>query len=77
MYAVRVVKSAGYFNTIMKRFKTAYSRYFGHYMPDRVIVELWKHRGNDERYVLIIYSQDARLPQLVATVMGTYGVEIA
>jgi hypothetical protein len=34
MYAVKVVKSASYFDTIVKRLKTAYSKFFGHYMPD-------------------------------------------
>jgi hypothetical protein len=56
MYAVKVVKSAGYFDTILKRLKTAYSKSFGEHMPHHVIVELWKHKGNDERYALTIYS---------------------
>ncbi len=76
MYAVKVVKSAGYFDTILKRLKTAYSKFFGEHMPHHVIVELWKHKGNDERYVLTIYSQDERLPQLATSVMGSYGLEI-
>jgi hypothetical protein len=76
MYAVKVVKNAGYFDTIVKRLRTAYSKYFGEHMPDRVIVELWKHRGDSERYVLAIYSQDERLPQLAVSVMGHYGLEI-
>jgi hypothetical protein len=41
-----------------------------------VIVELWKHNCNDERYVLTIYSQDERLPQLATYVMVTYGLKI-
>jgi hypothetical protein len=77
MYAVKVVKNAGYFDTILKRLKTAYSKFFGHYMPDQVIVELWKHKGDSERYVLTIYSQDERLPRLATSVMGSYGLEIA
>jgi hypothetical protein len=40
MYVVKVVKNAGYFDTIVKRLKIAYSKYFGEHMPDRVIVEL-------------------------------------
>jgi hypothetical protein len=46
-------------------------------MPDHVIVELWKHKGDSERYVLTIYSKDARLPEFAASIMGKYGVEIA
>jgi hypothetical protein len=76
MYAVRIVKSVEYFDTIVKRLRTTYSEYSGHRMPDQVIVELWKHNGNDERYVLTIYSQDERLPQLAASVMGTHGLKI-
>ena len=77
MYAVKVVKNAGYFDTVVRRLKTAYSKFFGDHMPDRVVVELWKHKGNDERYVLTIYSQDERLPRLAVSVMGSYGLEIA
>jgi hypothetical protein len=77
MYAVKVVKNAGYFDTIVKRLKAAYSKFFGHYMPDHVVVELWKHKGDSERYVVTIYSLDARLPQLAVSVMGHYGLEIA
>ena len=76
MYAVRIVKSVEYFDTIVKRLRTTYSEYSGHRMPDQVIVELWKHNGNDKRYVLTIYSQDERLPQLAASVMGTHGLKI-
>jgi predicted acyl esterase len=76
MYAVKVVKSAGYFDTIVKRLKTAYSKFFREHMPDHVIVELWRHKGDSERYVLTIYSKDARLPQLATSVMGSYGLEI-
>jgi predicted acyl esterase len=75
MYAVKVLKSAGYFDTIVKRLKTAYSKFFGEHMPDHVIVELWKHKGNDERYALTIYCKDERLPQLATSVMGSYGLE--
>jgi hypothetical protein len=56
--------------------RTTYSEYSGHRMPDQVIIELWKHNGNDERYVLTIYSQDERLPQLAASVMGTHGLKV-
>jgi len=56
MYAIRIVKSAEYFDTIVKRLRTTYSEYSGHRMPDQVIVELWKHNCNDERYVLTIYG---------------------
>jgi hypothetical protein len=76
MYAVKVVKSAGYFDTILKSLKTAYSKFFGEHMAHHVIVELWKHKGNDKRYALTIYSQDERLPQLATSVMGSYGLEI-
>jgi hypothetical protein len=76
MYAVRIVKSVEYFDTIVKRLRTTYSEYSGHRMPDQVIIELWKHNGNDERYVLTIYSQDERLPQLAASVMGTHGLKV-
>jgi hypothetical protein len=77
MYAVKVVKSAGYFDTILKRLKTAYSKFFKEHIADHVVVELWKHKGDDERYVVTIYSQDERLPQLATSVMGSYGLEIA
>jgi hypothetical protein len=77
MYAVKVVKSARYFDTVVQKVRTAYSKFFGHYMPDHVIVELWKHKGDSERYVLTIYSKDARLPQFATSVMGSYGLEIA
>jgi hypothetical protein len=76
MYAVRIVKSVEYFDTIVKRLRTTYSEYSGHRMPDQVIIELWKHNGNDERYVLTIYSQDERLPQLAASVMGAHGLKV-
>jgi hypothetical protein len=77
MYAVKVVKSVSYFDTIVKKLRIAYSKFFGHYMPDHVIVELWKHKGDSEWYVLTIYSQDARLPEFAVSVMGSYGLEIA
>jgi hypothetical protein len=39
--------------------------------------QLWKHKGDSERYVLTIYNQDERLPRLATSVMGSYGLEIA
>jgi hypothetical protein len=77
MYAVRIVKSVVYFDTIVKRLRSTHSEHSGHRMLDQVIVELWKHRGDSERYVLTIYNQDARLPEFAASIMGKYGVEIA
>ncbi|MEM2233668.1 MAG: hypothetical protein QXP81_09055 [Nitrososphaerota archaeon] len=77
MYAVRVIRSSGYFETVLSRLRAVYTRYYGHHVPEQVVVELWRHKGDDERYVLTLYSRDERLQQLALSVLGYHNVEFA